>query len=80
MNNENFFKQLSKSIPDYRKIVLLVFLIKNDDDLLKDVGFSKNDINRLSSEIKSILYDQLKDYLDFFANKEEIIIERLLIK
>ena len=30
MNNTNYFKHLFESIPDYRKIVLLLFLIKND--------------------------------------------------
>ena len=30
MNNVNFFKDLFESIPDYKKIVLLMFLIKND--------------------------------------------------
>ena len=44
MNNVNYFRHLFESIPDYRKIVLLMFLIKDVEKLLKDVGFSKNDI------------------------------------
>ena len=32
MNYENYFKDLFESIEDYRKIVLLIFLIKNDKD------------------------------------------------
>ena len=48
MNNINYFKDIFESIPDYRKIVLLIFLIQNDKNLLKEIGFSKNDINRLS--------------------------------
>ena len=35
-----YFKDLFESIPDYKKIVLLMFLIKKDDDLLHDIGFS----------------------------------------
>ena len=30
MNNTNYFKDLFESIPDYRKIVFLLFLIKNE--------------------------------------------------
>ena len=34
-----------ESIPDYRKIVLLKFLIKDNKNLLNGNGFSKSDIN-----------------------------------
>ena len=46
MNYENIFKELFESIPDYKKIVLLIFLIQNDKKLLKEIGFTKIDINR----------------------------------
>ena len=36
MNYENYFKDIFESIPDYRKIVLLIFLIQNDKNLLKE--------------------------------------------
>ena len=46
-------KTISKiSIPDYRKIVLLISSIQNDDDLLKECGFLKSDIIRLNKEFK----------------------------
>ena len=48
MNNVNCFTDLFESIPGYKKIVLIIFLFQNDKNLLKEVGFSKNDINRLS--------------------------------
>ena len=41
MNNTNYFKDLFESIPDYRKIVLLIFLIQIDKNLLNEIGFSK---------------------------------------
>ena len=50
MNYENYFKDLFASRPDYRKIVLLMFLIKKDEDLLKECGFLKSDIIRLNKE------------------------------
>ena len=43
MNHENssYFEDMFESITDYRKIVLLIFLIQNDENLLKEIGFSK---------------------------------------
>ena len=35
-----------ETIPDYRKIVLLIILIINARDVLKEVGFSENEFNR----------------------------------
>ena len=34
MNNVNYFADLFESIPDYKKIVLLMFSIKNDVNFL----------------------------------------------
>ena len=50
MDNENYFKDIFESIHDYKKIILIIFLIQNDKNLLKEIGFSKTDINRLSIE------------------------------
>ena len=80
MNNTNYFKDLFESIPDYRKIVLLLFLIKNDKDLLREVGFSERDINSLNLEFKKILIDQHEKYLDYIKKEEKSVIERVLNK
>ena len=56
MDNVKFFKDLFESIPDYRKIVLLIFLIQNDKNLLKGIGFSKNDIILLNIQFKNIFF------------------------
>ena len=50
MANINYFKDIFESIHDYRKTVLLVFLIQNDKNLLEEIGFGKNDINLLNLE------------------------------
>ena len=47
MDNVNSFKDLFESIPDYKKIVLLLFLIKNVVNFLYECGFLKGDINYL---------------------------------
>ena len=65
MNNENCFKGIFESTHDYKKIVLLIFLIQNDKNLLKEIRFSKNDINQLSIEFKNILLEEFEDYLSY---------------
>ena len=78
MNNTNFFKDLFESIHNYRKVVLLIFLIKNDKDLLLEIGFSERDINSLNKEFKNILLELNEEYLDHIKNQEEAIIEKIL--
>ena len=78
MNNSNYFKDIFKSIPEYRKIVLLIFLIQNDKNLLNQIGFAKADINSLNLEFKNILLEEHEDYLDYIKNQEESVIERFL--
>ena len=80
MDNVNYFKDLFESIPDYRKIVLLMFLNKGDKYLLKEVGFSKNDINLLSLELKKFFLEEYENYLDYIKNEEESVIEKFLNK
>ena len=80
MNDNNYFKELLESIPDYRKIILLIFLIQNDKNLLNEIGFNKNDINLLNLEFKNILLEQNEEYLSYLKNKEEAIIEEILNK
>ena len=80
MENENYFKDIFESIHDYKKIVLLIFLIQNDKNLLKEIGFSKNNINRLSIEFKNILLEEFEDYLSYIKNEEKSILEKILNK
>ena len=80
MNYENYFKDIFEAIPDYRKIILLIFLIQNDDKLLKEIGFLKGDINRLNEQFKKFLLEQNEKYLSYIKNEEESIIERILNK
>ena len=78
MDNENYFKDLFESIPDYRKLVLIIFLIQKDKDFLLKIGFSERDINRLNKEFKNIIIEQHEDYIDYIKNEEESIIEKFL--
>ena len=80
MNIVILFTDLFESIPDYRKIVLLMFLFKNDVNFLYECGFLKGDINFLYEEIKNILLELNEKYLDHIKNEEESIIEKILNK
>ena len=80
MDNINYFKEIFESIPDYKKIVLLMFLIKNDVDFLYESGYLQGDINFLYKEFKIILLDLNENYLDYIKNQEEAIIEKILNK
>ena len=79
MNNTSYFIDMFESIPD-KKIVLLIFLIQNDKNLLKEIGFSKNDINLLNLEFKNFLLEEFENYLDYIKDKEESILEKFLNK
>ena len=80
MDNSNYLKDIFRSIHDYKKIVSLIFLIQNDKNLLKEIGFSKNSINLLNLEFKNILLEEFEDYLSYIKNEEESIIEKILSK
>ena len=57
-----------------------MFLIKNDNDLLKECGFLKIDFNLFCKDCKTILIEQNEEYLDYIKNEEETVIERFLDK
>ena len=75
MDNKNYFKDLFESILDYKKVVLLMFLIKNDFNFLYECGFLKGDINFLYKEYKNFLLELNEDYLDPIKTQEESIVE-----
>ena len=78
MKFEKYFKDMFESVPDYRKIVLLMFLIKNDVDLLNEGSCLKIDASRFNLEFKNILMEQNEECLDYIKNEEESIIEKIL--
>ena len=80
MDNINYFKGFFESILDFKKTVLIMFLIKIDKDLLKVFGLLKNDIIRLCLEFKNILMEQNAEYLEYIKNEEESVIETILEK
>ena len=80
MNNINYFTDFFESIPDYKKIVLLMFSFKNDVNLLYERGFLEGDIYFLYKEYKNILLELNEKYLDHIKNQEEYNLEKFLNK
>ena len=80
MNDEDYLKHRFESIADYRKTVLLLFLFRNDENFLREIGFSEHDIDCLILKFKTILTEKYEEYLDFIKNEEESVIERFLNK
>ena len=71
-----YFTDLFKTIPDYKKVFLLMFLNKNDVTLLYECGFLKRDNNFLYKVFKNILLELSEQYLNHIKNQEESIIEK----
>ena len=77
MDDINYFKDLFKSIKDYRKIVLLIFIIKQDNDILLESGLSQKFIDKLYGGCKKVLNNELEEYNDHIKNLEESELEEL---
>ena len=80
MEHLNYCKDLFESIPDYGKILLILFLIQNDKKFLHDNGFKERDVNRLILEFKNIILEQCEGYLAYVKNEEGYVIEKILNK
>ena len=80
MDKVIYFKDLFESIADYKKLVILIFLIKNEVNFLYESGFLKNNVNFLNKQFKNILLELNEDYFDHIKNQEESILEKFLNK
>ena len=80
MNNVKYSTDIFETITNYKKIVLLMFSIKNDRDLITECGFLKGDINFLYKDFKKILVELNEEHLDHVKNQEESILEKVLNK
>ena len=76
---EIFLNDLFDSIPDYRKIVLLLSsLFHNDKDLLREIGFSERAFNRLYLEFKDNSKEQHEEFSENSKYEAESFVERSL--
>ena len=60
MEDINYFKDIFESIHDYKKIVLLIFLIKKDIGLLNDFGLSNDTVEKLYNDCKNFADDKIE--------------------
>ena len=79
MEDINYFKDMLESIPNYRKIILLCFIIKRDDIMLREFGLSDDFIEKLYDDCKQIMISDMDQYFSHIKNLEESIIEKILI-
>ena len=79
MEDINYFKDMLESIPNYRKIILLCFIIKKDDIMLKEFGLSDKFIKNLYDDCKQITNSDMDQYFSHIKNLEESILEKILI-
>ena len=75
MDYTNYFKDMFATIQDYKKIIILFFIIKQDNDLLIECGLSQNEIKTLYDECKNIINEEMEIYFSHVKNQEESIIE-----
>ena len=80
MDLVSHFKELFESIPDYRKLVFLKNLTKDDVDSLNECGFLKSDNIRRCVEPKKYIELKNEDHHDYIKYQEESILERNLVK
>ena len=77
MEDINYFKDMLNSIPYYRKIIFLCFIIKQDDTMLKEFGLSDDFIEKLYNDFKQIMISDMDQYFSHIKNLEESILENI---
>ena len=80
MEDINYFKDMLESIPNYRKIILLCFIIKRDNVILREFGLSDDFLEKLYNDCKQIMISDMDQYFSHIKNLEESIVEKILIK
>ena len=62
MEDLNYFKDKLLSIKDFKKIVLLIFIIKRDDEYINRNGINKNFITKLYKKCEKIFKIEMENY------------------
>ena len=70
MEDINYFKDMLESIPNYRKIILLCFIIKRDDIMLREFGLSDDFIEKLYNDCKQIMINDMNQNFSHIKNLE----------
>ena len=70
-----YFKDMLNSIPYYRKIELLCFIIKRDDTMLREFGLSDDFFGKLYNDCEQIMMSDMDQYFSHIKDLEESIPE-----
>ena len=76
MEDINYFKDMLNSLPYYRKIIFLCFIIKRDETMLKEFGLSDDFIEKLYNDCKQTMESDMDQYFSHIKNLEESILEK----
>ena len=64
-------------MPEHRKIVLILFLPKNNVDSLTQCSFIENNSSRICEEFKNMKNQKIEELFDYFGNEEEANTEKI---
>ena len=79
LSNITITHSVFESIPDCRKEVILLCIIKNDDDLIHECGFLNKEIDRLCLQFQKNIGTKWRIF-DYFKNDEKANLEKILSK
>ena len=77
MEDINYFKDMINSLPYYRKIIFLCFIIKRDNDFLKEFGLTDDFMEKLYNDCKEVFENDMNQYFSYIKNLEESILEKI---
>ena len=74
MEDINYFKDMPNSTPYYKKVILLCFIFKRDDTLLREFGLTDDFIEKLYTDCKEVFESDMDQYFSHIKNLEESIL------
>ena len=78
MDHSSLLIDMIKSIPQYKNVILISCFINTDKKDLENIGFSNNDIEKVTEFIKDILEERLQIFTSDIKNIKESILESIL--
>ena len=77
MKDNNFFREIFNSSNDYHKIILSIFIIKKDYNILNEARLYNELIEKLYKGCTKIINEEVDDYNDHNKNLEESVLKKL---
>ena len=77
MEDINYIKDVLNSLPYYRKIIFLCFIIRRADTMLKEFALSDDFLEKFYNDCKQILMSDMDQYFSHIKNLEESMLEKI---